>query len=86
MGMESVELVMAVEEAFGITIADQDASTARTAGDLRDLILRALRDQGIQTNADQDWLKVKSIIVDQLGVSPHQVTPDADFIRDLGVD
>lgn len=86
MGMESVELVMAVEETFSITIADQDASTARTAGDLRDLILRALRDQGIQTNADQVWLKVKSIVVDQLGVSPHQVTPDADFIRDLGVD
>ncbi|WP_265592533.1 hypothetical protein [Verrucomicrobium sp. BvORR034] len=50
--MESV-LVMAVEEAFRITIADQDASTATTAGDLRDLILRALRDQDVQTDADQ---------------------------------
>ncbi|WP_256199955.1 hypothetical protein [Verrucomicrobium spinosum] len=39
--MDSVELVMAVEEAFGIAISDQDASTAKTAGDLRDLILRA---------------------------------------------
>nr|WP_038160423.1 hypothetical protein [Verrucomicrobium sp. BvORR106] len=86
MGMESVELVMAVEEAFGIAISDQDASTAKTAGDLRDLVLRALRDQGIQTDADQVWLKLKDIIVDQLGVSPHQVTPETDFIRDLGVD
>lgn len=86
MGMESVELVMAVEEAFGIAISDQDASTATTAGDLRDLILRALWNQGIQTDADQVWLKLKDIIVDQLGVSTHQVTPEVDFIRDLGVD
>ncbi|WP_009958161.1 phosphopantetheine-binding protein [Verrucomicrobium spinosum] len=86
MGMDSVELVMAVEEAFGIAISDQDASTAKTAGDLRDLILRALRNQNIQTNADQVWLKLKDIIADQLGVSPHQVTPETDFIRDLGVD
>ena len=30
--------------------------------------------------------KVKSIIVEQLGVNPDQVTPDAKFIEDLGAD
>lgn len=30
--------------------------------------------------------KVKSIIVEQLGVSEDQVTPDAKFIEDLGAD
>ncbi|WP_306301530.1 phosphopantetheine-binding protein [Verrucomicrobium spinosum] len=45
-----------------------------------------MRNQNIQTNADQVWLKLKDIIADQLGVSPHQVTPETDFIRDLGVD
>ena len=28
--------------------------------------------------------KVKDIIVEQLGVNPDQVTPDAKFIEDLG--
>ncbi len=30
--------------------------------------------------------RVKDIIVEQLGVSPDQVTPDAKFIEDLGAD
>jgi acyl carrier protein len=30
--------------------------------------------------------RVKEIIVDQLGVNPEQVTPEAKFIEDLGAD
>ena len=30
--------------------------------------------------------KVKDIIVDQLGVDPNEVTPEAHFIEDLGAD
>lgn len=30
--------------------------------------------------------KVKKIIIDQLGVSEEEVTPDASFVDDLGAD
>ncbi len=30
--------------------------------------------------------KVKSIVVDQLGVDEEQVVPDASFVEDLGAD
>ena len=30
--------------------------------------------------------KVKEIILEQLGVTPEQVTPEASFIEDLGAD
>ena len=30
--------------------------------------------------------KVKEIVVEQLGVTPEQVTPEASFIEDLGAD
>ncbi len=30
--------------------------------------------------------KIKEIIVEQLGVTPEQVTPEASFIEDLGAD
>lgn len=30
--------------------------------------------------------KAKQIIVDQLGVNPEQVTPEASFVEDLGAD
>lgn len=36
--------------------------------------------------ADNTEEKVKGIIVDQLGVTEDQVTPEAKFIEDLGAD
>ena len=36
--------------------------------------------------ADNIQDKVKDIIVEQLGVNPEQVTPEAKFIEDLGAD
>lgn len=36
--------------------------------------------------ADDITQKVKDIIVEQLGVNPEQVTPEAKFIEDLGAD
>ncbi len=36
--------------------------------------------------ADTTESKVKDIIVEQLGVNPDQVNPDAKFIEDLGAD
>jgi acyl carrier protein len=38
----------------------------------------------VRTMAIED--KVKEIIVDQLGVEPEQVKPEASFIDDLGAD
>ena len=30
--------------------------------------------------------KVQSILVDKLGIAPTEVTPDANMLRDLGID
>ena len=37
-------------------------------------------------SADEISARVKSIIVEQLGVSMEEVTPEASFIEDLGAD
>jgi hypothetical protein len=42
MGLDSVELVMAVEEHFGIAIPDKDASTLITVGKLHNWVVNEL--------------------------------------------
>ena len=37
-------------------------------------------------SAEEIAERIKSIIVEQLGVSMEEVTPDANFIEDLGAD
>jgi len=36
--------------------------------------------------ADNIEAKVKEIIINELGVEPEKVTPDASFVEDLGAD
>jgi acyl carrier protein len=43
-------------------------------------------DRGLFMSEKSIEEKVKDIIVEQLGVNPEQVTPNASFIEDLGAD
>jgi acyl carrier protein len=40
----------------------------------------------VMASAEEITERVKGIIVDQLGVSPDEVTSEASFIEDLGAD
>lgn len=44
--LDTVELVMALEEEFGIEIPDEDAEKAKTVGDVITYIDRKLKDEG----------------------------------------
>jgi acyl carrier protein len=32
------------------------------------------------------WALIRELVVEELGVNPEQVRPDAEFVRDLGAD
>jgi acyl carrier protein len=42
--------------------------------------------ENVMASTEEIAERVKSIIVDQLGVSMEEVTPEASFIEDLGAD
>lgn len=90
MGLEIVELVMDVEQAYGIKIPDDAISELYTLGDFHNLIARLVQDQ-------QPELAAKSAFKDQLwptiahfatrngyNSKPDSVTRDSRFIEDLG--
>ena len=86
MGLDTVELVMTVEEEFQIEISDTAAAKMRTPGDIQDYVVRTLSEQGKTVDVDLTWLRIQKIIVDQLGVKPERVTKPTLIIEELGAD
>ena len=86
MGLDSVELLMAIENYFGIEIPDADADTFEIVGNLSDYVVHTLEDRGEPVDPEEVWEQVVRITVEQLGVRPEEVTRTASFVNDLGAD
>ncbi len=90
MGLDSVEMMMAIEEEFDINIPDEEAVILDAVGKLYQHILNVLYSnqsgESGQVDESKVWERMKDIIVTQLGVRPEQVTEDANFVVDLGID
>ena len=87
MGLDTVELVMAVEEEFAITIPDSVATKMFTVGDMHAFVASELNRLG-RPHSDPALVfeQLKIIIVRQLGVKPSEVIPGARFVKDLRAD
>jgi acyl carrier protein len=86
MGLDSVELVMAFEESFGIEIADAEAEKLITPRDVCALVMAKYQGRGIPASLESIFDEVRGITVTHLNVRPEDVTLDAHFIEDLGAD
>lgn len=86
MGLDTVELVMALEEEFGINIPNADAEKLVVIGDMHDYIVRTLRQRGDTLDEGQVWERLCAIVVEQLGVRPEEVTRTAHIVYDLRAD
>ena len=94
MGLDIVELVMEVEETFGIDIPDQDAERLRTVGDLYWYVREHVpsppasnetRDHA-DPPADELWERLLDVIEKEAGVKRDRLVPTARFVDDLGMD
>jgi len=87
MGLDSVEIILAAEEEFGLEIPDAEAARMITVGDLQAFIVVELRRLGHPVvDAEGVFGRLRAIICRQLGVKPDAVVPTARFVKDLGVD
>lgn len=86
MGLDTVELLMAIEEEFGITIPNAEAAQVRTIGDLHQLILRLTETEARTPAAAAVWERVVTVVAAEMAIPTDRVTPDACFAEDLGID
>jgi len=77
MGLDSVELVMAIEEEFGIEIPNEDAEKITTVGQMYDFLRRTLQSTpAAQCMSQRLFYKVRKAIIDNYGVPKRSITLD----------
>ena len=87
MGLDTVELVMAIEEGFGLEIPNEKAATLTTVGDMHAYLVSELARLGRPDRDDvRVYEKMRDIICLQTGVKPDEVVPKASFVEDLRLD
>jgi len=92
MGLDAVEVVMAIEEHFGISLSDADAARCVTPAILIDLVLAKVSEAPLGKSGDRIWTRpevasdVKMIVIEQLGLKEKQYWEEARFIEDFGID
>lgn len=84
MGLDSVELLMAIEEEFGVEIPDSAASTMYTVGDVYDwLKVRTASTDPIACLTQRVFYKLRRALVENYSVERRLVFPDSritDFL------
>lgn len=81
MGFDLLELQMAVEDAFGVELRDEEFVETTTAGELHRCLLEKL---GPNCDEQAVWEQLRAIVAGVLRVPVEAVHPGAEFIRDLG--
>jgi acyl carrier protein len=86
MGLDGVELVMAIEEEFGIQVPDEDAQNIGTPGQFADYVMARVRTDGSKNNAvclsQNSFYILRSALMRVFGVPRNQIRPDTP-LRDI---
>ena len=84
MGLVTLELILQVEDAFGIAFTDDEAIEIATIADFEQAILEKVPSRDL--TAEQVHARLKEILVRSFGVREADVLPTARIVRDLGLD
>ncbi len=87
MGLDTVELILEVEEQFGIEISNDDAEKTITVGDLANLVARLVSQKtGREVDYKEVLPKITNILMEHHGIPREEIHLDAKFVDDLKMD
>lgn len=82
MGMDAIEFVMLLEDAFGISVPDSDAARLETAGEWHTYLVSRVP----SLSPDVVWERELNVICDLLklnGSQRQQIQPSTHLVRDM---
>jgi len=80
MGLDSVELVMEFEEAFGVELTDEEAIKLRTPGMVIDLVLTKLAVvPQIECGSQRAFYLLRRALIEHAGAAREAIRPDSEL-------
>ena len=80
MGLDSVEMLVNVEKAFGITISNFEAEKIATVGDIHTIVWRNVQGrQSMRCKSQQLYYKLRYILINKFQVERDDMEPDASL-------
>jgi len=87
MGLDTVELVMAFEDEFGIVITDGEAEKMETPGLVADYVMERVRTRKDYPCASQAaFYRLRTVLMREFGIPRHDIRPGMPLQRVLGHD
>ena len=92
MGLDTVELIVAIEKKFKIDIPNPEGAQIVTVGDIHEVVWKHLpekpagsKNEKILTRGETAQI-INELIADFAGFELHEITPDKSITSDLGLD
>ena len=82
MGLDSVLLVVRIEETFGIQIEDREAEKLVTIGDLEQFMIRKLEAENRSSKGVYE--AIIRVLVEEFDRKPTRLNRQTNFAHDLG--
>lgn len=86
MGLDTVELVLEVEQHFGVSVPDEMAERIETVGELAQLVCHLRREAGLPLRYPDALSGLQDLTSRLFRIPLDRIGPDARFVKDLGLD
>lgn len=86
MGLDTVELVLLVENRFSIEIPDESAAKTETVGQLAALVVELNASQQRHLSYQNVLIILQQLIASEFAIPIEKIKPDSNFTKDLGLD
>jgi hypothetical protein len=83
MGLDGVELIMAVERELDVEITQDDANTLRTVADFYELLLAKI--PSAASLEPSIWVRLVRVLSEEQSIPPERILPAARLVADLGI-
>jgi hypothetical protein len=89
MGLDILEMVMALEREFQVRLPDEELRSIRTLGEVYECILRHLPPDQVPSSGNAYegalWERYLDVVERDTGVDRRRLRPTATFVWDLGL-